>query len=220
MKRNPRKVRWTKAFRKAAGKEMTVDPSLEFEKRRNAPVRYNRDLVEATTSAMERIAEIKSRREKAFWKARMNAQKPTTLYSDALEVSRSSHVLGHNPPETALKALASAEKVIASRKAAKEERIQSYLAKVNNQKGKSKEVVMEPKMTELSHEEDEKVEEDVTMDLSQIISDALVISGNEIEQKKKEKTSPKTVSKKSKKKQLLKTSLIASGGRGMGMELD
>jgi hypothetical protein len=152
----------------------------------------------------------------------MNAQKPTTLYSDALEVSRSSHVLGHNPSETALKALASAEKVIASRKAAKEERIQSYLAKVNNQKGKSKEVVMEPKMTELSVAEDEKIEENVAMDLSQIISDALVISGNEIEQKKKEKSSPNTVSKKSKSKQkkLLKTSLIASGGRGMGMELD
>lgn len=53
MKRNPRKVRWTKAFRKAAGKEMTVDATLEFEKRRNVPVRYDRDLVTATLSAMQ-----------------------------------------------------------------------------------------------------------------------------------------------------------------------
>ena len=53
MKRNPRKVRWTKAFRKAAGKEMTVDATLEFEKRRNVPVRYDRDLVTATLGAMQ-----------------------------------------------------------------------------------------------------------------------------------------------------------------------
>lgn len=42
MKRNPRKVRWTKAFRKSAGKELAVDPAFEFEKRRNVPVVYNR----------------------------------------------------------------------------------------------------------------------------------------------------------------------------------
>ena len=86
MKRNPRKVKWTKAFRKAAGKEMTIvclfditaysvsssfqDSTFEFEKRRNIPVRYNRDLIQTTVKVMKRIAEIKGRREHAFWKHR------------------------------------------------------------------------------------------------------------------------------------------------------
>ena len=43
-KKNPRKAKWTKAFRKSAGKELAVDPSFEFEKRRNVPVKYNREL--------------------------------------------------------------------------------------------------------------------------------------------------------------------------------
>ncbi|EGN93481.1 hypothetical protein SERLA73DRAFT_189640 [Serpula lacrymans var. lacrymans S7.3] len=71
MKRNPRKVRWTKAFRKAAGKEMTIDSTIEFEKRRNVPVRYNRELVQTTIKAMKRIGEVRQRREHAFWKHRM-----------------------------------------------------------------------------------------------------------------------------------------------------
>ncbi|GJE87152.1 ribosomal protein L24e family protein [Phanerochaete sordida] len=75
MKRNPRKVRWTKAFRKAAGKEMTVDSTIEFEKRRNVPVRYDRELMQNTVKAMKRIAEIKQKREHAFWKHRMAASR-------------------------------------------------------------------------------------------------------------------------------------------------
>jgi len=75
MKRNPRKVRWTKAFRKAAGKEMTIDSTIDFEKRRNVPVRYDRELVQTTIKAMKRIAEIKQRREHAFWKNRMATSK-------------------------------------------------------------------------------------------------------------------------------------------------
>ncbi|KAH7913724.1 ribosomal protein L24e-domain-containing protein [Hygrophoropsis aurantiaca] len=71
MKRNPRKVRWTKAFRKAAGKEMTIDSTIDFEKRRNVPVRYDRELVQTTLKAMKRIGEIKQKREHAFWKQRM-----------------------------------------------------------------------------------------------------------------------------------------------------
>ncbi|KAI0035920.1 ribosomal protein L24e-domain-containing protein [Vararia minispora EC-137] len=76
MKRNPRKVKWTKAFRKAAGKEMTIDSTIDFEKRRNVPVRYDRDLMQSTIKAMKRIAEIKKKREHAFWKnSRMVASK-------------------------------------------------------------------------------------------------------------------------------------------------
>jgi len=72
MKRNPRKMAWTKAFRKAAGKEMTIDSTFEFEKRRNIPVRYNRDLVETTVKAIKRVGEIQNRREKAFYSSRMS----------------------------------------------------------------------------------------------------------------------------------------------------
>ncbi|ORX40960.1 ribosomal large subunit biogenesis-related protein [Kockovaella imperatae] len=72
MKRNPRKVRWTKAFRKAHGKEMVIDSTFEFEKRRNVPVRYDRELVATTLKAMDRVEEIRQKREKAFWKNRMS----------------------------------------------------------------------------------------------------------------------------------------------------
>ncbi|KAJ3070975.1 hypothetical protein HDU98_006003 [Podochytrium sp. JEL0797] len=75
MKRNPRKVKWTKAFRTAAGKEMTVDASLEFEKRRNIPVRYDRELMATTLKAMKRIAEIKAKRERVFMKKRLAGKK-------------------------------------------------------------------------------------------------------------------------------------------------
>ncbi|RKP11446.1 ribosomal protein L24e-domain-containing protein [Piptocephalis cylindrospora] len=69
-KRNPRKVRWTKAFRYAAGKEMTIDTTLEFEKRRNIPVRYDRDLMTTTVKAIQRVQDIKKKRERAFFKNR------------------------------------------------------------------------------------------------------------------------------------------------------
>ena len=48
-KKNPRKAKWTKAFRKGAGKELAIDPSYEFEKRRNIPVKYDRELWQTTS---------------------------------------------------------------------------------------------------------------------------------------------------------------------------
>lgn len=79
MKRNPRKVRWTKAFRKAAGKEMVIDTTLTFAARRNVPVKYNRETVQKTLQAMERISEIRKKRELAFYKNRMVGNKEREL---------------------------------------------------------------------------------------------------------------------------------------------
>ncbi|CAG8458104.1 93_t:CDS:2 [Ambispora gerdemannii] len=87
-KRNPRKVRWTKAFRKAAGKEMTIDSTFEFEKRRNIPVRYDRELVNTTVKAMKRVTEIRAKRERAFYKLRMAGNKEREKAEFISEVQR------------------------------------------------------------------------------------------------------------------------------------
>lgn len=81
-RRNPRKLKWTKAFRKAAGKELVVDLTLTFANRRNVPVRYNRDLVATTLKAMLRIEEIRQKRERAFYKNRMKGNKERQLAMD------------------------------------------------------------------------------------------------------------------------------------------
>lgn len=71
MKRNPRKLRWTKAFRAAAGKELVVDSSFAFERRRNRVEKYDREVVAATLSALPAIDKIKTTRQRDFHKRRM-----------------------------------------------------------------------------------------------------------------------------------------------------
>jgi large subunit ribosomal protein L24e len=73
MKRNPRKVKWTKAYRKLHGKELTQDTTFEFERRRNRPERYNRDLVDQTLNAIKKIEEVREKRESKFWESRLVA---------------------------------------------------------------------------------------------------------------------------------------------------
>lgn len=93
MKRNPRKLRWTKAFRRASGKEMTVDSTLQFGARRNVPVRYDRELVAKTLHAMERVSEIRARRERAFYKKRMAGRKARELAAARKLVAENEHLL-------------------------------------------------------------------------------------------------------------------------------
>ncbi len=110
-KKNPRKAKWTKAFRKSAGKELAVDPTFEFEKRRNEPVKYNRELWKqtgknkidlfvthfnryitsscaSTVTAMQRIEEIKNRRQAQHIYDRWKIAKEIEKQKDIKEVSR------------------------------------------------------------------------------------------------------------------------------------
>mmetsp|Transcript_25549 Transcript_25549/g.42030 ORF Transcript_25549/g.42030 Transcript_25549/m.42030 type:complete len:162 (+) Transcript_25549:2788-3273(+) len=77
MKRNPRKLAWTKAFRKAHGKEMVLDSTFDFERKRNRVEKYDREKMILTVSAMKKIAEVKSKREKQFYLNRMKSKKQT-----------------------------------------------------------------------------------------------------------------------------------------------
>lgn len=93
MKRNPRKLKWTKASRMKAGKEMTCDSTLLFGARRNVPERYNRELVGKTLHAMTRIAEIRARRERVFYKKRMAGKRARELAQARKLVAENSHLL-------------------------------------------------------------------------------------------------------------------------------
>ncbi|KDO46165.1 hypothetical protein CISIN_1g030949mg [Citrus sinensis] len=106
MKRNPRKVKWTKAYRRLHGKDMTQvnmfgfsilfcnlfylnmfmrisgdlffsfpfsyrqDSTFEFERKRNRPERYDRNLAENTLKAIKKIDKIRVAREERHHKLR------------------------------------------------------------------------------------------------------------------------------------------------------
>ena len=70
-KKNPRKIRWTQAYRRTHGKELVTDPVYEFEKIRNTPIKYNREIWTDTIQAMDKLAKIRKDREDRFFNERM-----------------------------------------------------------------------------------------------------------------------------------------------------
>ena len=72
---------------------MIVDSTLAFAARRNIPVRYSRDLVATTLKAMERIAEIRAKRQRVFYKNRMAGKKLKEKLENAKLVAENEHML-------------------------------------------------------------------------------------------------------------------------------
>ena len=88
MKRNPRKLRWTKSYRHSTGRDLAIDSTFEFEKRRNVPVRYDREQMEKTVEGVKRVLEVRRRRQVEFIKRRLQKGKEGELERDQKEVEK------------------------------------------------------------------------------------------------------------------------------------
>merc|ERR1712113_639669 len=114
MKHNPRRMKWTKAYRRAHGKEMMLDSTFNFEKKRLTPARYNRNLMVKTIQAMQIVDRIKTVRKERFHKQRLAAQLRKRQTSAQKEVAKAAHLLEGPSKEQALryeKELSAAKKV-------------------------------------------------------------------------------------------------------------
>lgn len=72
---------------------MVVDATFDFEKRRNRPVKYDRDLVGKTVQAMQKIRTIQSRREEVFYQTRMREAKMKEKAALQVEVKENVELL-------------------------------------------------------------------------------------------------------------------------------
>merc|ERR550537_697868 len=114
MKHNPRRTKWTKAYRRARGKEMALDSTFNFEKKRMTPTRYNRNLMVKTVQAMQIVDRIKQVRKERFHKARLAQQLRKRQSAAEKEASKGVHMLEGPSKAKALtyeKNLAAATKV-------------------------------------------------------------------------------------------------------------
>ncbi|WOK92506.1 hypothetical protein Cni_G01197 [Canna indica] len=89
MKRNPRKVKWTKAYRRLHGKDMTQDSTFEFERKRNRPERYDRNVAEKTLMAIKKIDKIRVAREARHHKMRMKGKPAIERQAALTELEKS-----------------------------------------------------------------------------------------------------------------------------------
>ncbi|KAG6490262.1 probable ribosome biogenesis protein RLP24 [Zingiber officinale] len=89
MKRNPRKVKWTKAYRLLHGKDMTKDSTFELERKRNRPERYDRNVTEKTLQAIKKIDKIRVAREARHHAMRFKGKKAMEHRAAITELEKS-----------------------------------------------------------------------------------------------------------------------------------
>lgn len=70
------------------GKELAIDPSFEFEKRRNVAVKYDRETWTKAIEAMKKVETIKTKRQNAYIMQRLRKGRELENERDVKEVQR------------------------------------------------------------------------------------------------------------------------------------
>lgn len=96
-KKNPRKFKWTKAYRAAMDKDLVVDSTLDFEQRRNRPVKYDRDLVAATLRTIRLVDDIRQERGNAHWERRMMASYAIDTQQKLFDIAQNVNLISKVP---------------------------------------------------------------------------------------------------------------------------
>ncbi|CAF3245847.1 unnamed protein product [Rotaria socialis] len=117
---NPRKSKWTKAHRKFAGKDLTTDATFEFEKRRNEPVKYSRELWENTYKAIGKIEKIRTKRERHHIMKRLRQGTLDRKAADLREVRDYIHLVRAPNATKPMEEIEMVQKAIAKREEAGE----------------------------------------------------------------------------------------------------
>ena len=104
-KHNPKKMKWTKASRKTHGKELLYDKTLEFEKKKEEPIRYNRLDYIKTIRGIKKIKKIKEIRDSVFWKNRMSMAKETNRKAVLNELKKHSDLIENENVKIRIKKL-------------------------------------------------------------------------------------------------------------------
>jgi len=72
---------------------MASDSTFEFEKKRNVPEKYNREVVQQTIKAMKKVEEIKEKRQKLFYDKRMQVKKKVDKQEALQDIDRNIDII-------------------------------------------------------------------------------------------------------------------------------
>ncbi|KAI5191673.1 large subunit ribosomal protein L24e [Nematocida sp. AWRm77] len=93
LKRNPRRVAWTKTYRKVRGKDLVHDSSQVFERRVHEPMMYDREVYAKVVECMPKIGAIRHQREAFHIKNRMLSAQEQQVGQERVFITKNLHAL-------------------------------------------------------------------------------------------------------------------------------